>query len=66
MSLAEMSGWLAARRASVPDVTYPEQLPVSQNKDEILAAIRDHHITVSFELARFGVYRGVFATSVLI
>jgi hypothetical protein len=32
----------------------------------IVAAIRDHGITVSFELADFGVHRGVFAASVLI
>src|SRR5213076_2878959 len=29
------------RRAAL-DVTYPEQLPVSQKKDEIADAIRDH------------------------
>ncbi|MEN3306335.1 MAG: ATP-dependent helicase HrpA [Micromonosporaceae bacterium] len=29
-----------------PTVTYPPQLPVSQRKDEILAAIRDHQVVV--------------------
>jgi len=35
-----------ARRASVPAISYPEQLPVSQKKDEILAAIRDHQVVI--------------------
>jgi ATP-dependent helicase HrpA len=30
----------------VPAVTYPEQLPVSQKKDEIAAAIRDHQVVI--------------------
>ncbi|WP_326597802.1 ATP-dependent RNA helicase HrpA [Streptomyces sp. NBC_01803] len=34
------------RRAAVPAITYPEQLPVSQKKDEILAAIRDHQVVI--------------------
>jgi ATP-dependent helicase HrpA len=34
------------RRASVPKITYPEALPVSQKKDEILAAIRDHQVVI--------------------
>ncbi|MEU5593987.1 ATP-dependent RNA helicase HrpA [Streptomyces sp. NPDC020298] len=34
------------RRAGVPAVTYPEQLPVSQKKDEIAAAIRDHQVVI--------------------
>ncbi|MDI3402609.1 ATP-dependent RNA helicase HrpA [Streptomyces cavernicola] len=34
------------RRAALPPVTYPEQLPVSQKKDEILAAIRDHQVVI--------------------
>ncbi|MFJ8823660.1 ATP-dependent RNA helicase HrpA [Streptomyces sp. NPDC102467] len=33
------------RRAAL-DVTYPEQLPVSQKKDEIAAAIRDHQVVI--------------------
>ncbi|MFD9970673.1 ATP-dependent RNA helicase HrpA [Streptomyces sp. NPDC059011] len=36
----------AARAARVPGVTYPEQLPVSQKKDEILEAIRDHQVVI--------------------
>ncbi|RMI42352.1 ATP-dependent RNA helicase HrpA [Streptomyces triticirhizae] len=34
------------RRAAVPAIVYPEQLPVSQKKDEILAAIRDHQVVI--------------------
>jgi len=37
---------VAARRAAVPVITYPEQLPVAQKKDDILAAIRDHQVVV--------------------
>jgi ATP-dependent helicase HrpA len=34
------------RRLAVPAITYPEQLPVSQKKDDILAAIRDHQVVI--------------------
>ncbi|TJZ42299.1 ATP-dependent RNA helicase HrpA [Streptomyces piniterrae] len=51
--LAEISGGIeeaelrvAQRRAAVPAITYPEELPVSQKKDEILAAIRDHQVVI--------------------
>ncbi|MGW0812741.1 ATP-dependent RNA helicase HrpA [Streptomyces viridiviolaceus] len=37
---------LDARRARVPAVTYPEQLPVSQKKDAIAEAIRDHQVVI--------------------
>ena len=37
---------LAARAAGVPHVEYPEQLPVSQRRDDLLAAIRDHQVVV--------------------
>jgi ATP-dependent helicase HrpA len=37
---------LAARRESVPEISYPEALPVSQKKDEILAAIRDNQVVI--------------------
>ena len=36
----------ARRRASVPPITYPPQLPVSERKDEIAAAIRDHQVVI--------------------
>ncbi|MGW2421159.1 ATP-dependent RNA helicase HrpA [Streptomyces sp. NPDC001709] len=37
---------IGERRALVPAVTYPEQLPVSQKKDVIAAAIRDHQVVI--------------------
>ncbi|MFD8386472.1 ATP-dependent RNA helicase HrpA [Streptomyces sp. NPDC059679] len=37
---------VADRRAAVPAVTYPEELPVSQKKDDILAAVRDHQVVI--------------------
>ncbi|MFD8231036.1 ATP-dependent RNA helicase HrpA [Streptomyces sp. NPDC059696] len=37
---------MAGRRALVPEVTYPEQLPVSQKKDAIAEAIRDHQVVI--------------------
>ncbi|WP_328311544.1 ATP-dependent RNA helicase HrpA [Streptomyces sp. NBC_00442] len=37
---------IARRAARVPEVTYPEQLPVSQKKDDILQAIRDHQVVI--------------------
>jgi ATP-dependent helicase HrpA len=37
---------LEARLAAVPEITYPEALPVSRRKDDILAAIRDHQVVV--------------------
>ncbi|MFG2263432.1 ATP-dependent RNA helicase HrpA [Streptomyces sp. NPDC048720] len=51
--LAEIEGEVASaearmdeRRSRVPAVGYPEQLPVSQKKDEIAAAIRDHQVVI--------------------
>ncbi|GAA4619634.1 ATP-dependent RNA helicase HrpA [Saccharopolyspora hordei] len=34
------------RRAHVPEVRYPESLPVSQRRDDLLAAIRDHQVVI--------------------
>ncbi|GAA2493304.1 ATP-dependent RNA helicase HrpA [Streptomyces thermolineatus] len=34
------------RRAAVPRITYPEALPVSRKKDDILEAIRDHQVVI--------------------
>src|SRR5271166_2963465 len=36
----------AARRAAMPPISYPPELPVSQRKDEILEAIRDHQVVI--------------------
>ncbi|GGU95205.1 ATP-dependent helicase [Streptomyces albospinus] len=51
--LAEIAGGIdeaelrvASRRAATPEVSYPAELPVSQKKDEILAAIRDHQVVI--------------------
>ncbi|MDF5758135.1 ATP-dependent RNA helicase HrpA [Spongiactinospora sp. TRM90649] len=37
---------VAARRAAVPEIGYPEALPVSARRDDILAAIRDHQVVI--------------------
>ncbi|MFI6322032.1 ATP-dependent RNA helicase HrpA [Nonomuraea sp. NPDC050556] len=37
---------LAKRREAVPVVKYPENLPVSQRRDDILAAIRDNQVVI--------------------
>ncbi|WP_349262260.1 ATP-dependent RNA helicase HrpA [Actinocrinis sp.] len=36
---------VSARRANVPAISYPD-LPVSQRRDEILTAIRDHQVVI--------------------
>ncbi|NEC67514.1 ATP-dependent RNA helicase HrpA [Streptomyces sp. SID9727] len=40
------AGRLTQRAGRMPAVTYPEQLPVSQKKNEILEAIRDHQVVI--------------------
>ncbi|GAA3440837.1 ATP-dependent RNA helicase HrpA [Planomonospora venezuelensis] len=37
---------IAVRRAGVPAVSYPQALPVSQRKDDILEAVRDHQVVI--------------------
>ncbi|WP_198679178.1 ATP-dependent RNA helicase HrpA [Thermomonospora amylolytica] len=37
---------VARRRAAVPRISYPAELPVSQKKDEIAEAIRDHQVVI--------------------
>ncbi|MGZ4554047.1 MAG: ATP-dependent RNA helicase HrpA, partial [Mycobacteriaceae bacterium] len=37
---------VANRRAAVPELRYPEQLPVSQRREDIAAAIRDHQVVI--------------------
>ncbi|MFY1599198.1 ATP-dependent RNA helicase HrpA [Micromonospora sp. WMMD737] len=44
--VARAEAVLAGRRAAVPVVTYPAQLPVSERKDDIAAAIRDHQVVI--------------------
>jgi ATP-dependent helicase HrpA len=36
----------ATRAAGVPAITYPPELPISQRKDDIAAAIRDHQVVI--------------------
>ncbi len=36
----------AARLAAMPPISYPPELPVSQRKDEIMGAIRDHQVVI--------------------
>ncbi|MEU9952047.1 ATP-dependent RNA helicase HrpA [Streptomyces sp. NPDC047939] len=40
------AGRLALRAGRLPALSYPEQLPVSQKKAEILEAIRDHQVVI--------------------
>ncbi|MCX0245036.1 ATP-dependent RNA helicase HrpA [Streptomyces drozdowiczii] len=40
------AGRLEQRAGRMPALSYPEQLPVSQKKDEILEAIRDHQVVI--------------------
>ena len=37
---------VARRRDAVPTIRYPEALPVSERKDEILETIRDHQVVI--------------------
>ncbi|MFV8380332.1 ATP-dependent RNA helicase HrpA [Corynebacterium hindlerae] len=37
---------VAVRREAVPTITYPEQLPVSARRDDIISAIRDHQVVI--------------------
>ncbi|MFB9609179.1 ATP-dependent RNA helicase HrpA [Kutzneria kofuensis] len=37
---------LAARVAAVPRISYPEELPVSQRRQDILDVIRDHQVVI--------------------
>src|SRR6201997_2124088 len=45
-SHAERAAARAARRAAMPPITYPAELPVSQRRDDIAAVIRDHQVVV--------------------
>ncbi|TKK85655.1 ATP-dependent RNA helicase HrpA [Herbidospora galbida] len=51
--LTELSGEVetaearvAARREAMPSIGYPAQLPVSQRRDDLLEAIRDHQVVI--------------------
>src|SRR6201997_4167674 len=44
--LAEARARVERRRASVPEISSPTQLPVSARRDDLLAAIRGHQVVV--------------------
>jgi ATP-dependent helicase HrpA len=44
--IATAEARIAARRAAVPVVTYPEELPVSARRDDIAAALRSSQVVV--------------------
>ncbi len=44
--LAQAQATVERRRASVPRVSYPPQLPVSARRDDLLAAIGEHQVIV--------------------
>src|SRR5580693_6826502 len=44
--LAGRAAARAARRAAMAPIAYPPELPVSQRKDEIAEAIRDHQVVI--------------------
>ena len=44
--IAEAEGRVERRRTAVPNVTYPESLPIAERRDEVLSAIRDHQVVV--------------------
>src|SRR5215813_152455 len=46
METATVPPSLTAPRPAVPVVSYPPDLPVSQRKDVIAAAIRDHQVVI--------------------
>jgi ATP-dependent RNA helicase HrpA len=41
-----LSGQVGARRAAVPVIRYPPELPVSGRRDDLAAAIRDHQVVI--------------------
>lgn len=38
--------WLSERETKLPKLTYPEALPVSQRKDEIVKALQEHQVVI--------------------
>ncbi|MCI1899607.1 MAG: hypothetical protein LKI85_14715, partial [Enterobacter sp.] len=44
--IEQAAGKVVLREAARPDITYPENLPVSQKKQEILEAVRDHQVVI--------------------
>ncbi|MFE0460507.1 ATP-dependent RNA helicase HrpA [Kitasatospora sp. NPDC058965] len=46
VEVAKAEQRIEQRRLAVPAIRYPAELPVSQKKDEILAAVRDHQVVI--------------------
>jgi ATP-dependent helicase HrpA len=44
--VARAADRVTARRERIPQVSYPDELPVSQRKDDIKDAIRDHQVVI--------------------
>ena len=44
--ISQAAGKVLLREAARPTITYPENLPVSQKKQEILEAVRDHQVVI--------------------
>jgi ATP-dependent helicase HrpA len=44
--MSTLASQRAARRAAMAPITYPAELPVSQRRDEIARAIRDHQVVI--------------------
>ncbi|MER7459802.1 ATP-dependent RNA helicase HrpA [Micromonospora sp. NPDC126480] len=44
--VAQAEARIASRRTAVPTITYPPALPVSERRDDIAAAIRDHQVVI--------------------
>ncbi|HSD79644.1 MAG TPA: helicase-related protein, partial [Solirubrobacteraceae bacterium] len=44
--VAAAAARMERRRAAVPAIAYPPELPVSSRRDDLLAAIRDHQVVV--------------------
>ncbi len=42
----QAAGKVLLREAARPEITYPDNLPVSQKKQDILEAIRDHPVVI--------------------
>lgn len=44
--IEQAAGKVVLREAACPEISYPENLPVSQKKQDILDAIRDHQVVI--------------------
>ncbi|WP_149359900.1 ATP-dependent RNA helicase HrpA [Lolliginicoccus suaedae] len=45
-AIEQASSLVERRRAGMPTITYPAELPVSERRDDIAAAIRDHQVVI--------------------